>query len=666
MLAGVRVLAWGARGAVQACAVLLEHNGAMIVSVSPEDLPPDESFEVVIVSTDTSHVAQRSAIAELKQSGRSIVCDITAMGPQSWRGGCAWSDGEIQAMTGLMDTTGFPDGEPVRSGVPFTEISAAFYAAAAIAIAIRVARVHSIRQAIDVSLFGCAASGQTTFLPKAFVRGMAKRIGNRHAACAPWNSYRTVDGWVLICTSTDDQWARLKGIIDDPRLADARFDKLASRVRLVDELDPIIESWSSGLRLQECLTLCEGTGVPAGPIVEMDHLGIEPNFRLRHAAVAAQLERAPAVPSTYRGITVFCEYPLVESGRDCGSTVGEHMETPVHRLESALDSGRGPLSGIRVVEIGQYTTAPLAGKHLAALGAEVIKVEQPEGEVTRGWNPGQKGVSFFFALNNSDKRLVKLDLRRESDRIHLADLLASAHILVENLRPGTLAKLGFDRAALARINPRLTYCSISGFGVRSAYPDRPAFDTTIQSMAGFMDRTRSDGVPVKLGASAADILAGQAALLALSLALSAGEPQVGRFFEVAMQDVAAWCSLYAAGNPAPIGVRIACNDGFVWIDDARRTESLLPSLLSEYKDLTRREVVERLGENKIQSVPIVRIDELMDDPDFLSDVLCAGTDETGTFWPLLKLPYRLHRTPGRVISVPGIAAKADVERDIAK
>ncbi|MEM5384838.1 CoA transferase [Paraburkholderia phymatum] len=98
------------------------------------------------------------------------------------------------------------------------------------------------------------------------------------------------------------------------------------------------------------------------------------------------------------------------------------------------------------------------------------------------------------------------------------------------------------------------YCSIFGFGILSAYPARPAFDTVIQAMSGLMDPTRSDGEPVRLGASGADIPGGQAALFAIVENLAGCSRQAATFVEISMQDVAAWCALFALGNPAPAGI----------------------------------------------------------------------------------------------------------------
>jgi crotonobetainyl-CoA:carnitine CoA-transferase CaiB-like acyl-CoA transferase len=261
-----------------------------------------------------------------------------------------------------------------------------------------------------------------------------------------------------------------------------------------------------------------------------------------------------------------------------------------------------------VIEIGQYTTAPLVGKHLAALGADVVKIEAPEGEVSRTWSPGQHGTSYFFALNNTDKRTISLDLKDAEDRAYLWTLLAGADVLVENLRPGVLAKLGFDRHALADINPSLIYCSISGFGIDTAYPSRPAFDTVIQAMGGLMDLTRSDGEPVKVGASAADIFGGQIALFAIAARLAAPWGGEGKFIEIAMQDVAAWSALFAAGN--------------------RRSAPVTES-------------------------DVVRVQALMRDAVFRDDALSTATDPNGDSWPVVKLPYQLSQTPAHVRQVPG-------------
>jgi crotonobetainyl-CoA:carnitine CoA-transferase CaiB-like acyl-CoA transferase len=678
MLDGARILAWGARSAVELCARLLERAGAAIDFADAERVvDPDQiavflKYDAVIVSSDKTSGVSKRTIFELKSSGETIVCDITATGSQSSWFGERLTDGQIQAITGLTDTTGFPDGEPIRIGVPFTEMSAAMYAASAIAVALRVKGDRGVTQNIDVTLFGCAATALTTFLPKAFDRGIVGRVGNRHPACAPWNAYRTKDGWVLICTSTDEQWSKIKSAAALNELNDMRFASLESRVRNVDMLDELIERWSITMTTEECSRLCEQIGVAAGPIVSINTLHDEPNFLMRHPLAAHSIRETGIGRETFRDVTAFRSLPLASSSSPLDSSVFTNKSiggaSPgVANEEPALDR-LGPLAGVKVIEIGQYTTAPLVGKHLAALGARVIKVEPPAGEAARAWLPGQAGLGYFFALNNTDKETIALDLKQDADRIYLRRLIETADVLVENLRPGALSKLGFGRENLCEINPRLIYCSISGFGIDSVYPTRPAFDTVVQAMSGLMDLTRSDDLPVKIGASGADILGGQSALFAIVAALTDRFRKTGTFVEISMQDVAAWCALYAAGNPERKGMAVACLDGHIWLesDDSHDVDSLRACVrLANCASATRTRALAELALIGVRGVPVVRVDELLDDGDFLADVLSVGRDRNGVFWPILKVPYRLTRTPAKVRVVPGSPVAVDV-RDTAE
>ncbi|SAK87478.1 formyl-CoA transferase [Caballeronia calidae] len=621
MLEGLRVLACGARDAVKLCATLLERAGAAVDFAATDSM----DYDVIVISSDVDDVA------DWKASGTHIVCDITATGPQDSRAGQPFTDAQVQAMSGLMDTTGFAHGAPACIGIALTEISAALYAASAIASAVRVKRRRGIAQNIDVTLMGCAASALTTFLPAAFARRTAGRVGNRHPACAPWNAYRTRDGWILICTSTEEQWRKLRQEARVPQLDDARFATLADRVRQADALDALMETWTTTLSTGDCTRICERIGVAAGPIVGIGELHREPNFRMRHPEAARAIEADGIGADTYRRVSVFAMSALSEA-------------VAVLKPETRESIDAAPLAGVKVIEIGQYTTAPLVGKHLAALGAQVVKIEPPEGEVARSWAPGQGGTSYFFALNNTDKETIALDLKQEDDRAYLRTLLEDADVLVENLRPGALAKLGFTRETLGAINPRLVYCSISGFGIASAYPSRPAFDTVIQAMGGLMDLTRSEGAPVKIGASGADILGGQAALFAIVARLASSTRDAGAFIEISMQDVAAWCALFAAGKAESRGQALACLDGHIWtegdVSDAQRARCITQP----------KAVAARLMEH---AVPVMRVDELLEDGDFLADILSAARDANGVFWPVLKLPYRLTKTPARVRAVPG-------------
>ncbi|MDW8315652.1 MAG: CoA transferase [Rhodovarius sp.] len=168
-----------------------------------------------------------------------------------------------------------------------------------------------------------------------------------------------------------------------------------------------------------------------------------------------------------------------------------------------------PLEGVRVIEIGQALAAPLAGVIMADLGADVIKVEKPDGgDDARGWGPpfGPDGqTSLYFYGQNRSKRSVTLDLKRAEDVEALHRLCASADILIQNLRPGVVEELGIGPDAMRARHPRLIYCSIWAFGDRGPMKMRPGFDPLLQAYGGMMSVTgQPDAPPTFCGASIND------------------------------------------------------------------------------------------------------------------------------------------------------------------
>ena len=204
-----------------------------------------------------------------------------------------------------------------------------------------------------------------------------------------------------------------------------------------------------------------------------------------------------------------------------------------------------PLSGVKVVELARILAGPWAGQTLADLGAEVIKVEAPEGDDTRRWGPpfvdrdGDRAAAYFHATNRG-KKSVTADFRKPEDQDFVRDLIRDADILIENFKQGGLAKYGLDYASLAAINPRLIYCSITGFGQDGPYAHRAGYDYIIQGMSGLMSVTgEPGGQPQKVGVAVTDIFTGVYATAAILAALhqraSTGK---GQHIDMALFDVA--------------------------------------------------------------------------------------------------------------------------------
>jgi crotonobetainyl-CoA:carnitine CoA-transferase CaiB-like acyl-CoA transferase len=181
----------------------------------------------------------------------------------------------------------------------------------------------------------------------------------------------------------------------------------------------------------------------------------------------------------------------------------------------------GPLAGLLVADFSRVLAGPYATMLLADLGAEVIKVEgPPTGDDTRTWTPPQRdGVSTYYLAINRNKRSIVLDLRDEGDRALALELATRADVLIENLKPGGMARFGLDYAAVHAANPGVVYASISGFGA-GAGAHVPGYDLMVQAMSGLMSLTGDpDGPPYRAGISVMDVMAGNHATIGILAAL---------------------------------------------------------------------------------------------------------------------------------------------------
>ncbi|MCA0272168.1 MAG: CoA transferase [Proteobacteria bacterium] len=204
-----------------------------------------------------------------------------------------------------------------------------------------------------------------------------------------------------------------------------------------------------------------------------------------------------------------------------------------------------PLSGVKVVELARILAGPWAGQTLADLGAEVIKVEAPEGDDTRRWGPpfiereGDRSAAYFHATNRGKKSVIA-DFRKAEDQAFVRDLVKDADILIENFKLGGLAKYGLDYASLSKVNPRLIYCSITGFGQDGPYAHRAGYDYIIQGMSGLMSVTgEPTSQPQKVGVAVTDVFTGVYAATAILAALiQRGTTGKGQHIDMALFDVA--------------------------------------------------------------------------------------------------------------------------------
>jgi crotonobetainyl-CoA:carnitine CoA-transferase CaiB-like acyl-CoA transferase len=168
--------------------------------------------------------------------------------------------------------------------------------------------------------------------------------------------------------------------------------------------------------------------------------------------------------------------------------------------------GLNVLKGVRIVEQGTFITGPCCGLMLADLGADVIKIESPDGDPYRAYQGGN--YSPHFQAYNRNKRSLALDLKQASDRVVFDQLIAEADVFIQNFRPGTADRLGAGAKRLMELNPKLVYCSISGFGASGPYVDRPSYDSVAQALSGFLSVVVDEDRPRFLGPALADAITG--------------------------------------------------------------------------------------------------------------------------------------------------------------
>jgi crotonobetainyl-CoA:carnitine CoA-transferase CaiB-like acyl-CoA transferase len=573
--------------------------------------------DVLLLSCDVDALAYgRAPLPQLPQRPEGvIVCDVTAFGSSGPLRGMPATDAQVQALSGVMDATGVADGPPLPLPLPLIEHLAGIYAAAGVLAALRGGAVAPV----EVALYDVAFSAMTSFLAPALIdpeREQASRVGNRHTMAAPWNVYPALDGWVLLCAGNDEQWSCIAGLLG---IEAAHLARNADRVARVDEVDRLVQGWTASRLVEDCVRSLSELGLACGPVAPLQGFPREPNLahrRMVRPALGPSGQRIflPASPLRLARTpgAALLRVPAPDADRVAIDALLPHRARPAGQAQDL------PLAGIRVVEVGHYTTAPVAARLLAALGAEVIKIEPPGGEAVRRWPPTRNGQGVFFTFQNADKRSLVLDLDTPEGLATLRRLLAGADVLVENLRPGALARKALAAAQLQDINPRLVYCAISGFGADSVYPGRGAFDTVIQAMSGMMAINRIGAVPLKTGPSLADVMGAATGLLAVLAALHERDASgLGQAIDLSMQDICAW-ALQTGWNDAPLHL-----PGTVVQRDGRWTFTAGPGA----------------------GLPVLSTPEVVHQPQTQARRLWAMASADGADHPVLACPFRVGTAP---------------------
>lgn len=464
--------------------------------------------------------------------------------------------------------------QPVRLRGELTSVFAGCHAVVATLGALHARLADGWGQRIDVAALEAMVGTMATALPTVTYAGLVPVAGGARGV-VPWGIYDCADGAFLVQCTEDSQWQAFVRLLGDPDWGHFEvFATTAQRIEQSDVVEALVREATRDLAIDEFLATAHEVGVPAcrvhtaGDVLAWEHLQIRQSFRdlvLPGPASSPRSVVAPRSPIRIAGVAAPRALPV--------PAVGEHDNT-IDWMPRPRPAGQpradAPLAGLRVVDMTWVWAGPFAAMQLAHLGAAVIKIEsRTRVDVTRRLAPfadEEPGVnrSGYFNQFNQGKRSVCLDPTSADGKAVLARLLATADVVIDNMRAGALARMGFDDATLRTLNPNIVAVAMTGYGETGPEADKLAYGSLIDALAGITAATGPVGgnateIPMSLPDPCAGLHAAIAAIAGLYRMRTTG---VGADIECSMLE--AWMSalpwsvltLSATGEPpALVGTR---------------------------------------------------------------------------------------------------------------
>ena len=498
-------------------------------------------------------------------------------------GGGATSDLLALAAGGLLSVNAtHPDaavGTPLRYRGEFASIHAACDAALAILGALHARLADGHGQRIDVSAQAATASILATAMAIWLYTGELP-VKNGVRSVVPWGFFECADGFVLLQVTEDAQWFNLRRIIGEPEWAQPDvFDTTAMRSELQDVVHSMLAGELIRFTVDGFLDACQREGVAAARVQTASDLLAWPHLRARDYFTPIELPggvsfEAPTPPWRYAGTPRPARRVSPVLGAHTAEVLAEWLvDMCTGRLTPAATtrvqvapapSGVAPLAGLRAVDMTWVWAGPFAAMQFAHLGADVVKFESTSRvDVTRRLGPFADGEvdidrSGYFNQYNQGKRSVVLDVKQPQGLALLKEIVASADLIIDNMRPGSLARLGLDMDTLRTLNPNIVAVAMSGFGEDGPERDRMAYGSIIDALSGVAASNGPPGggptdFPMSLPDPAAGIHAAIAAVAAL-YRVRCGGP--GERVEVAMLEATLsafpWPVLIEASGNGPV------------------------------------------------------------------------------------------------------------------
>jgi crotonobetainyl-CoA:carnitine CoA-transferase CaiB-like acyl-CoA transferase len=452
-----------------------------------------------------------------------------------------------QAISGLTSISGAPGGEGEKLRFVLADFFSAMITCEGMLAGLYAREATGRGQRVDSSQLEAIMYMQIQRLTEYLLTGVKPvPMGSACSEIVPSRVFATSDGFIAVETPTDAAWTALCGALDEPQLgSDPRFACNSDRVANRAALDTLLEATFRTAAAAHWVAKLKPVGVPCACVFRTLVDALEDGFLLAAGFVRklthpkAGWVLLPEVPWRFSRTPARTERLAPDHGEHTEEVLQDCATQPVTRgITSDNIRPGGPLVGIKVLDFTQGDAGPLATMHLADLGAEVTKIEPPEGDWMRALGaPSFAGMSASFAGLNRNKHGLVLDLSDSASRMQLDKLAADADVVVHNFSPAVAETLGITYAHYAVMNPRLIFCTIAAFGSDSHLRDKPATELILQALTGAMGYVGSaDQPPYRIGmnvaAAAAGVAAAQATLAALIRRSRSGEGQAIEISEI--------------------------------------------------------------------------------------------------------------------------------------
>ena len=494
-----------------------------------------------------------------------IFAQISGFPSQGPRAHYLSSDMIAQAVGGAASGTGYAARPPLKPGPAIGDMGSALHAAIAILAALHQRLATGRGQKIESAMQGAVINlHRTAYMGQLLTGKPTERMGNASRSSAvPSNLFACKPGgpndhvFINITRSATRHWqALLRAIGREDLIADERFATSEARLEHREDAEALVSAWCLEHTKTEVMETIQGAGAPAGAVLDAGDLSEDPHLRKRGMFVKIEHPARGTVTIPGWPVKMSESHVPVRSAPLLGAHTGEvlsewqglrtqGLQQPRQAPPKSDRLPRNPgmdraLAGIRIVDLTQFEAGTSCTETLAWLGADVVKVEEPErGEVGRYGNTEKPGVdAYYFLLLNANKRSLTCNIKSQRGRELLKRLIAEADVMVENMAPGAIERLGFGYDVVRQLNPGIIFAQIKGFASDGPCAKYLSFDVIAQAVGGSISVTGAEGkAPLRPGPNIGDTGAGIHCAAGILAALcQRARTGRGQRVEVAMQE----------------------------------------------------------------------------------------------------------------------------------